>query len=144
MMNSTSRQPPPNLADLVVVVALALVGCGADAMGRCGAYTDTLGTARITSIWSAPADQSNCRNDPVRVLFDFTPADPSMMSLAASGVALTIGSGENPPRAWVSASGMSVGADLPVTRHDQPVGPCSPTGWTFTSIDQAGALAACN
>lgn len=112
-------------------------------MGRCGAYTDTVGTARITSISSAPAGQYNCPNDPVRVLFDFTPADPAQASLAASSVALTVGAGANPPRAWVTASGIAVGSDLPVTRHDQPVGPCAPTAWSFTGIDQTAALAAC-
>jgi hypothetical protein len=143
MMNSAGRRHRPRVAALVAAAAFALVGCGADAVGRCGAYTDTVGTARITSISSAPADQHNCRNDPVRVLFDFTPADLSKASLAASGVTLTIGSGQNPPRAWAAAAGINVGADLPVTRHDQRVGPCPPTGWTFTSIDLAAALAAC-
>lgn len=142
-MNSTRRGRKPCFAFLAATTAaFTLAGCG-NAMGRCGAYSDTVGTARITSISSAPADQNNCRNDPVEVFFDFTPADPTKASLAASGVTLTIGSGENPPRAWVTASGISVGADLPVTRHDQPVGPCPPTAWTFTSLDQAAARAAC-
>jgi len=142
-MNST-RWRLPHLAGLAFAALLLVTGCAADGMGKCGAYTDTVGTARITAISSAPADQGGCRNDPVRVLFDFTPADPTKTSLAASGIGLTIGSGQYPPRAWVTASGINVGTDLPVIRHDQPVGPCSPTGWTFTSIDHAAALAACN
>jgi hypothetical protein len=57
---------------------------------------------------------------------------------------LTIGSGQNPPRAWITASGIAVGIDLPVTRSDQPVGPCTPVSWTFTSLSESAALAACN
>ena len=143
-MSSTRCRRRPGLAVLSAASALlVLAGCGADAPGRCGPYTDTPGTARITSIANAPAGQYNCANDPVQVLFDFTPADPANASLAASGVALTIGAGQNPPRSWVTASGITVGADLPVIRSDQPVGPCSPVSWTFTSLDEAAGLAAC-
>jgi hypothetical protein len=113
-------------------------------MGECGAYTDTVGTARVTSISPAPAGLNSCRNDPVQVLSDFTPADPAKASLSASGITLFIGSGLYPPRAWLTASGITVGADLPVTRHDQPIGPCQPTAYSFTGIDQAAAIAACN
>jgi hypothetical protein len=143
-MNSTRCWRKPCFAFLAATTAaFAMAGCGY-AIGKCGAYTDTEGTARITSISTAPADQNNCRNDPVRVLSDFTPADPARASLSASGVMLLIGSGLNPSRAWVTASGIAVGTDLPVTRTDQPVGPCPPTNWIFTSIDQTAAIAACN
>ncbi len=145
------------LAVAIWVAALFLAGCGmgnkcgphADALGtacgvgRCGAYADTPGTARITVIEVAPADQNNCLNDPVRVLFDFTPTDPAQAPLAASGVALTIGSGQNPPRSWVAASGLTVGGDLPATRSDQAVGPCTPVVWKFPTLDEAAGLASC-
>lgn len=143
-MSLTGRRYALGHAAVAAAIAsLVLTGCGADGMGKCGTYTDTVGTALITSISAAPAGQNNCRNDPVQVLYDFTPADPRKAALNASGVMLLIGSGENPPRTWVTASGITVGADLPVTRHDQPDGPCPPTAWTFTSLDQAAALAAC-
>ena len=142
-MNSR-RQSRLHIAGAAAAAALSLAGCGGEAMGKCGAYYDTPGTAHVRSIETAPADQFNCRNDPVRVLLDFTPTDPAKASLAATGVQLTIGSGQNPPRAWVTASGISVGTDLPAIRHDQPVGPCPPVGWTFTSIDRTAALAVCN
>lgn len=140
-MRSSCRRRIPGLA-AGAAAALALAGCG-DAMGRCGAYADTPGAARITAISSAPAGQASCRNDPVQVLFDFTPADPHAAALAASGVPLRVGEGLHPPRAWVTASGLDLGAELPAIRHDQPVGPCQPTVWTFPSVDQAAALAAC-
>lgn len=137
----------PSLAWCAVIAAVAgapaLAGCG-DAMGKCGAYADTPGTARITAISPAPAGQASCPKDPVQVLFDFTPTDPHAAARAASGVALLVGGGLHPPRAWVTAIGLELGTGLPAVRHDQPVGPCAPTVWTFPDVDQAAALAVCH
>ncbi|BDG01048.1 hypothetical protein [Anaeromyxobacter oryzae] len=122
------------------------LACGVvtEGIGRCGAYTDTPGTARITVVEAAPADQSNCTNDPVRVLFDFTPADADLVaSRAARDVQLTIGSGQNPPRAWVTASGLTIGSEHPAIRSDQPVGPCKPVVLKLTDVDGAAGLSAC-
>ncbi len=127
---------------VAVFVVFALAGCGGKP-GACGVYTDTAGTAHITSISGAPSGQNNCPKDPVQVLFDFTPADPTKAYLAASGVALTIGEGMNPPRAWVSASGITVGAVLPAKRADGPPGPCPPTVISVTGLDWGAAIAAC-
>lgn len=123
--------------------ASSLLGCEDPWIGRCGTYTDTTGTARIVSVETAPAGEYNCRNDPVRVLFDFTPADPARAAMAASGVQWTIGGGANPPRAWVLASGLTVGSDHPAVRRDQPVGPCSPVVWHLVDVDEAAGVAAC-
>jgi hypothetical protein len=142
-MTSPDPRRPLHLVLLVAATSLALAGCGPLPPGKCGAYTDTPGTAKITSISTPPAGQHNCTKDPVRVLFDFTPADPAKASLATTDVQLTIGSGQNPPLAWVTASGIDVGVELPVTRSDQPSGPCPPIAWTFTSLDEGAALAAC-
>ena len=134
----------PGRGAAAVLVAMAAVACVTETrIGACGAYTDTPGTASIVSIEAAPADEYNCSNDPVRVLFDFTPTDPQAASLAASGVKLTIGAGMNPPRAWVTSSGLTVGSVHPAVRSDQPVGPCSPIGWKLTAADYGAGLAAC-
>jgi hypothetical protein len=128
----------------VVLAAVAMAACHTETkIGTCGTYTDTPGTARIVSVETAPAGEYNCRNDPVRVLFDFTPTDPQAASLAASGVNLTIGAGMNPPRAWVTSSGLTVGSDHPAVRSDQPVGPCSPVVWKLTGLDYGAGLEAC-
>ena len=128
---------------LVVGSAALLAGCGHPVVGKCGAHSDTEGTAHITSIASAPAGESNCQNDPVKVLFDFIPHDPGNVGLAASGIPLTVGQGSNPPRAWVMSSGLSVGSDHPAIRSDQPVGPCSPVVYRFLDLDMAAGLSAC-
>ncbi len=135
----------PLVVALAVVAAATQMACSytTEGAGRCGAYTETPGTARITAVDPAPADQFNCTNDPVRVLFDFTPADASLASRSATGVALTIGPGRNPPRAWVTASGLSVGSEHPAIRSDEAVGSCTPLVWELSDVDESAALAAC-
>ncbi len=112
-------------------------------VGRCGTYVDTPGTARIASVQAAPADQANCALAPVRVLFDFTPTDPGASGLAATAVPLTVGSGYNPPGAWVTSSGLTVGSEHPAIRSDQAAGPCTPVVFELTDVDAAAGLAAC-
>jgi hypothetical protein len=77
------------------------------------------------------------------VLFDFVPQDPSKASLAATGIHLTIGDGKHPPRAWVTASGLTPGSSHHAVRSDQQSGPCSPVVWKLTDVDEAAGLAAC-
>lgn len=132
--------------------ALLLAACAATAgscarsgpIGRCGAYVSTPGTARITAVEPAPAGEYSCTNDPVQVLFTFTPAAGADPSLAATGVALTISAGANPPRAWVAAQGLTVGSEHPAVRADQQGGPCSPVVWRLTDVDTDAGLRACH
>lgn len=136
------RWASPSLAGVAVALVAA---CGGDGHppGRCGAYFDTAGTARIASVEAAPAGEYNCTNDPVKVLLDFAPLDPARPDLAASGYPLTVGAGANPPSAWVTASGLVVGSEHPAMRSDQPVGPCSPVVIELTDVDSSAGLAAC-
>lgn len=123
---------------------LAVAACDeTNPPGRCGTYVDTPGTARIVAVEAAPADQANCTDAPVRVLFDFTPTDPAASALAASAVPLTVGAGYNPPSAWVAASALTVGSDHPAVRSDQEAGPCTPVVFALTDVDAAAGLAAC-
>jgi hypothetical protein len=129
---------------LLAACAAAAVSCATpERIGRCGEYTSTAGTARITAVERAPADQYNCPRDPVRVLFAFTPAAGADPSLAATGVALTIGAGENPPRAWVEAQGLTVGSKHPAVRLDEHGGACTPLVWKVTDVDTDAGLRAC-
>lgn len=128
----------------VALVAAGLGACGSDdGVGRCGAYHDTPGTARITSVGPAPANEYRCEADPVRVLFDFEPDDPARAELAATGVPLTVGAGAHPPRAWVEGSGLTVGSEHPAVRSDQPGGPCTPIVFALADVDYAAGLQAC-
>jgi hypothetical protein len=134
-----------NLTLRVMVLLAGLVSqasCTPEGMGRCGTYTPTPGTARITAAETAPADELNCKNDPVRVLFDFTPSDPGAGG-AATNIRLHIGSGENPPRAWVEAEGLAIGSVHPAIREDQPNGPCTPEVFTLTDVDTMAGIQAC-
>lgn len=128
-----------------LLLAAAAVSCATpQPIGRCGEYTSTPGTARITAVEAAPADEYNCPRDPVRVLFTFTPAAGADPGLAATGVALTISAGANPPRAWVVAQGLTVGSEHPAVRADQQGGPCSPVVWRLTDVDTDAGLRACH
>lgn len=127
------------------LVALALAACTTEreGVGRCGVYSDTSGTARITSLGPAPEGEYQCDADPVEVLFDFQPDDPAKAGLAATGRSLTVGSGAHPPRAWVEASGLTVGSGHPAVRSDQPTGACSPVVFELTDLDYEAGANAC-
>ncbi|HET8538982.1 MAG TPA: hypothetical protein VFL83_03820 [Anaeromyxobacter sp.] len=140
------RLPRARRAGVARCCAIALAaaaGCTTtEGVGRCGPYADTPGTARIASVETAPPGESSCTNDPVRVLFDFAPQDPARTDLAATAVPLTIGSGQHPPRAWVTSSGLTVGSEHPAVRSDQQ-GPCPPVTFRLTDVDAAAALPLC-
>lgn len=126
------------LAGLVSQVSCSYTTEG---IGRCGTYTPTPGTARITAVETAPADQLNCKNDPVRVLWDFTPGDPGAGN-AATNIQLTVG-GANPPRTWVEAEGLAIGSVHPAIREDGPNSPCGPLFFTVTDVDTKAGTQAC-
>jgi hypothetical protein len=139
---TSSRRAPISLLALVALSALAACDSAVPVDGHCGAYTSTPGIARITSVETPPSDQFNCSRDPVRVLFDFIPTEPGSTK-GATGAQLTVAGGANPPRAWVTASGLAVGTEHPAVRADQPVGPCSPVVYTLTDVDLNAGASAC-
>jgi hypothetical protein len=116
---------------LVAMPGLLSTGC----QGFGCAYRDTPGTARITS---NDAGSGACTS-PVVVLFDFTPNDPSKASLAVTGVRVQVGEGVDPSRAWVDASGLSVGSVHPATRSDETHGSCSPREINLDGVDYTTA-----
>ena len=68
---------------VILLAALVLTGCqtgkrtepdGAIVGGPCE-YEDVPGTATIVSVETADPAEANCANDPVAVIFDFTPDD---------------------------------------------------------------------
>lgn len=140
---SRSRTWPALLLAACAATAGSCARSGPGPIGRCGAYVSTPGTARITAVEPAPAGEYSCTNDPVRVLFTFTPAAGADPSLAATGVALTIGAGANPPRAWVQAQGLTVGSEHPAVRLDEHGGACTPLVWRVTDVDTDAGLRAC-
>lgn len=110
--------------------------------GRC-AYEDTTGTATITAIRDPPSDLYNCPNDPVEVMFDFVPADPSLSALSATDQRATVGSGANPNRAYILAKGFSEGNQLRCTRKDIRQGSCSPILYEFPDVDLSDYADSC-
>jgi hypothetical protein len=140
-LTSHASSEHARLASLAAAISLA--ACGADATGKCGAYTDSAGTLTVTAVAAAPATEYNCAKDPVAVTFSFAPSDPAQAALTASDARLTIGSGQNPPSAWVTSSGLTVGSTHPAVRSDQATGACTPVVYRVSDLDIAAGLAAC-
>ena len=123
---------------------LALGPCDAtpDVGGGCD-YDHTPGVATIISVETAGADDFNCPNDPVVVVFDFVPDDPADAALAKTGERLWIGDGKNPPRPWVEAEGLTVGSTHTCIRDDITAGTCTPLLFDFPNLDLQAASDAC-
>jgi hypothetical protein len=121
---------------LVVLVGVASTGC----WNLSCEYQHTAGVARVTAI-QAPSI-NGCSNG-VDVVFDFTPSDGLKADVAATGVRLLVGGGLSPAKAWVEASGLSVGSDHPATRSDVVRGGCSPLEITLDDVDYRAGANAC-
>lgn len=128
------------------LLALALGACGGsddEPIGGPCTYAETPGTAQIVAVGAAPDDEHRCDDDPVQVLFDFVPDDPADLVHVAQLRALTVEAGAHPPRAWVEASGLTVGSVHPAVRSDALTGSCTPVVFELTDVDYAAGTAAC-
>ena len=112
-------------------------------------YEDIAGTATIISVTEAPAEEYNCENNPVKVVFDFRPSYLLARLLymfpdfADEGNTLTIAGGANPPASWVEAQGIVPGAKLAAVRREIVSGTCTPVIYSFPDIDMDAAVEAC-
>ena len=100
------------------------------------------GRARTRTSTEADPDSNNCANDPVEVVFDFVPTDPTV-DASATGWRLTISDGANPPAAWVADEGLTEGSEHPCTRRNIISGTCTPVLYEFTDVDYDAGIAAC-
>jgi len=111
--------------------------------GPCS-YTSTTGTATIVSLNSASTNSNNCNNNPVEVIFDFTPSKPSDVNTATdTNRVLTVGDGKNPSLNYVLSKGLAVGSTHPCMRQIEVSGVCTPVVFTFTDIDLTDYAASC-
>lgn len=129
-------------AAVVAIASAGLAACNTPGIGACGEYVDTPGTATIVAVGAAPANENNCTNDPVKITFDFVPDDPALSARAATGRAVTIGDGANPPASAVASCALTVGSSHPAVRKDELSGPCSPVIVTLSDLTGAACQAA--
>ena len=134
----------------IVFVVLALTGCGGDSdepltpVGGPCTYREWPGEAVITQAAAADPEALNCDNQPVSVLFDFTPDAPStpadylFPSVEDQGRALTLGEGLNPPRAWVEREGLAPGSSHAAVRMEITSGTCTPVLFRVSGADTTG------
>ena len=131
------------LTVVILVVSALLGGCGSsddDPIGQDCRYVEVPGVAVIVAVDDAPETAYNCTNDPVEVLFDFTPDDPDAPQfyqypeVPDTDRQLTVGAGMNPAREWVEAKGLTVGSEHACRRQELVEGACTPV--LFELVDQ--------
>jgi hypothetical protein len=107
-------------------------------------YISTQGTATINSLNSASTNSNNCNNNPVVVVFDFTPDNPANANDATDkNRVLTVGDGKNPPLNYVLNKGLTIGSTHPCTRQNITNGACTPIIFNFTDVDLSDYVASC-
>lgn len=105
------------------------------------AYVRTEGTAHITALETPGPAEYACRNDPVRVVFDFAPTDPAARACYTvpdapdTGRNFTISGGAHPSRACADASGLAAGVDVRAVRLDIVSGTCTPVLFELPDVD---------
>jgi len=115
-----------------------------DPVGGPCTYTSTTGTATIISLNSATSTDNNCNNNPVEVVFDFTPANPTDANDATDkNRKLTVGDGKNPPLNYVLSKGLTIGSTHSCTRQIEVSGACTPVVFTFTDVDLSDYASSC-
>jgi len=115
-----------------------------DPIGGSCTYMSTTGTATIVSLNGASTGSNNCNNNPVEVVFDFTPANPADANTATdTNRVLTVGDGKNPPLNYVLSKGLTVGSTHPCTRQIEISGSCTPVVFTFTDVNLSDYAASC-
>lgn len=125
---------------LLVAIPLFFLGCsgakGGNIVGGACSYTETPGEATVVSLNNATAGQNDCNNDPVEVVFNFTPSDPLKANAATDkNVHLTVGDGKNPSRSYIASKGFAVGATLKCSRKTIISGTCTPIVFDFPDLD---------
>lgn len=104
-------------------------------------YNQIEGTAVITSIEDAPADEYNCPVNPKKVLFTFIPNDPNapdnyqFKNVLDSIQDISINAGRNPSLIWIEQNGLAVDNVYVCTREEITSGTCTPVVFTFQDLD---------
>lgn len=116
--------------------------CGGECL-----YHEIPGTASIISV--TDIDGSTYCGDPVEVIYNFTPDDPSdidpdyLTIWPLDNIYYKIGQ-NNPPRRWVETHGLLAGTDHPCTRFRIYKGSCVPVGYNFDGIDDYSVSDSCD
>jgi hypothetical protein len=104
-------------------------------------YTEFRGTATITTIEDAPADDYNCANNPKLVSYSFTPneaeasSDYKFTNVADSDQSLKILGGKNPAQTWLESNGVQIGNTYTCVRAEIQSGTCTPVIFTIKDLD---------
>lgn len=106
-------------------------------------YTEFTGTATITAIEDAPADDYNCANNPKLVLYTFTAEASSnytFANVADTDQSLKILGGKNPAQTWLENNGVQVGNTYACVRSEIQSGTCTPVIFTIKDLDLTSGI----
>lgn len=127
-----------------VILFISCSSSNSDPIGGPCTYTSTTGTATIVSLNTASTGSNNCNNNPVEVVFNFTPINPAdANNTTDNNRILTVGDGKNPPLNYVLNKGLTIGSTHPCTRQIEVSGACTPIIFTFTDVDLSDYAASC-
>jgi hypothetical protein len=132
----------------IIAASVFIFGCGASKMseiegGPC-TYSETAGQAKIVSLNAAAPGSLSCKNNPIEVIFDFTPDDPLKANIETDkNRHLTAGEGFNLPKYYVIGKGVTVGSTHRCIRGNITSGTCTPVGFIFPDIDLSDYGAYC-
>lgn len=104
-------------------------------------YTEFIGTATITAIEDAPANDYNCANNPKLVRYTFTPetaeasSDYAFTNVADTDQSLKILGGKNPAQTWLENNGVQIGNTYACVRAEIQSGTCTPVIFTINDLD---------
>lgn len=140
------NKQPSRSSFLVIVISLFFFGCGATGdpiTGPCS-YTETSGQATIVSLNNSNPSEYNCSNDPVEVVFHFTPSDPLRANdMTDNSRHLLVGDGMNPQRNYIISKGFAVGTIHECKRNIIKSGGCSPVVFAFPNVDLSDYGSSC-
>ncbi len=132
---------------VVLIMALTMSGfsCSSKNMekpsgGGC-VYNKFEGYAVIKSISNAPADEYNCPDQPMKILFEFTPLNLSdrqkykFTNISDTSRSLQINDGANPSLNWIKKNKIEVGKKYKCFRTEIASGTCTPVGFTFSDLN---------
>jgi hypothetical protein len=108
--------------------------------GRC-TYVKYEGKAKIKSIAPAPVAEYNCPENPMQILFEFTPDTITdrqkykFDNYNDTACYMRINDGANPSNKWIAFNKVEIGKVFKCFRMEQALGTCTPVIFEFPDIN---------
>lgn len=120
-----------NVFIIVLVSIFISLNCKSGSTGGGCKYRKIPGEIQILSIEAADPKSYGCKNDPVKVEFEFT----ANHNKAKSKGLLTVGAGLYPPRNYMTTLGIKPGGKYPAVKDELLSGSCNPVTYGFLELN---------